>query len=457
MLVVPSSGVEQYMLASRALTRATRNYALKLNFAPIRLSHTPVKIEPRTIGDIIRLKEHRIFTINQQSTLLDAIRHFVTQSLGSLLAVSDTGEITGVLTARDVLRIMYKNNYGEALALKIQDVMTKKEKMVYCTSKETVSKILGLMYQVKIRNIPVIDDGEVSGIITLKDLADSAFSAYEGGKKGFISNVTGRMGIAPGTRLNAYLARTAAAVGSHGILDMPQLGADIAAYALPHPFKRSGTVANTRRDYGADELCYDMSLCEDAHFAIQTSTPESHMGGHVYLCVADGVGSWREYGVDPRNFSHALVEHAKNRIHALDGSFPAPLHPLDIMIDAWTATVDAKVIGSSTLCLASLDTKANQLEYSNIGDCGLMVVRHIDSERAGYMRNRQQPRHLRINDMKIAYLSQQQLRSFNLPFQLGYADGVPDFRGKFESPADADSGVLYDEILLTINLSAYIL
>lgn len=26
----------------------------------------------------------------------------------------------------------------------------------------------------------------------------------------------------------------------------------------------------------------------------------------VYLCVADGVGSWRQYGVDPRDFSHRL-------------------------------------------------------------------------------------------------------------------------------------------------------
>jgi hypothetical protein len=31
----------------------------------------------------------------------------------------------------------------------------------------------------------------------------------------------------------------------------------------------------------------------------------------VYLCVADGVGSWRQYGVDPRQFSHRLVENAR--------------------------------------------------------------------------------------------------------------------------------------------------
>lgn len=57
---------------------------------------------------------------------------------------------------------------------------------------------------------------------------------------------------------------------------------------------------------------------------------------------------------------------------------------------------------------------------------------------AGYMRERQLPRHLRNNDLKIAYLSQQQLRSFNLPYQLGFSD-LPDTPRSFESPSDADT------------------
>ena len=35
------------------------------------------------------------------------------------------------------------------------------------------------------------------------------------------------------------------------------------------------------------------------YYFIIRSTPS-----YVYLCVADGVGSWRGYGVDPRDFSH---------------------------------------------------------------------------------------------------------------------------------------------------------
>lgn len=96
------------------------------------------------------------------------------------------------------------------------------------------------------------------------------------------------------------------------------------------------------------------------------------------------------------------------------------------------------VCGSSTICIATLDKKLNQLSYSNIGDGGLMVVRRIDSNTAGYMRERTLPKHLQTTDLKIAYLSQQQLRSFNLPYQLGFSD-IANTPNNFESPSDADT------------------
>lgn len=114
------------------------------------------------------------------------------------------------------------------------------------------------------------------------------------------------------------------------------------------------------------------------------------------------------------------------------------MHPIDVIMDAWNMTTQERVNGSSTICVATLDRKLNQLSYSNIGDCGLAVIRHIDSETAGYMRERQKPRHLRTNDFRISYLSQQQLKSFNCPYQLGFSN-VDEYPGVFETPADADT------------------
>ena len=146
---------------------------------------------------------------------------------------------------------------------------------------------------------------------------------------------------------------------------------------------------------------------------------------------------------------YSLVENAKKTIEAdiahqeiMDHSpFDrdiAPIHPLDVIVDAWNLTTIQEVVGSSTICVATLDRKLGQLAYSNVGDCGLMVIRHIDSGTAGYMRERQLPRHLRKNDLRIAYLSQQQLRSFNLPYQLGFSN-IPGTPNSFESPHDADT------------------
>ena len=76
---------------------------------------------------------------------------------------------------------------------------------------------------------------------------------------------------------------------------------------------------------GGKELATDLELSEDDFFAVRASSiaaPEdnssagaaivvgasdSMTSGEVYLCVADGVGSWREYGVDPREYSHRYI------------------------------------------------------------------------------------------------------------------------------------------------------
>jgi len=362
------------------------------------------------------------------------------------------GEIAGIVTARDLLRFIHEHQLlsdgstsERGPRYTVADVMTPKDKLVYCSPTDSVRRCREIMFQCKVRNLPVIGEGkggryELKGLVTMKMIADSSFSLAEtGGKKGYIHNVTGRKGLPEGTKISEDVIKRAEKQRQLTALDM-----ELGSYSLPHPFKRvDGGVAMNRRLFGAEELCMDDSVCEDAHFTLKVHE-------QTYMCVADGVGSWRQYGVDPRLYSHRLVENALKVVEAdahhreIMGQSPLErdmdaIHPLDVITDAWHLTSSEEVTGSSTICVATLDKKLNQLSYSNIGDCGLMVVRHIDSETAGYMRERQLPRYLRTNDLRIAYLSQQQLRSFNLPYQLGCSAGLPNYQGSFESPADADT------------------
>ena len=111
----------------------------------------------------------------------------------------------------------------------------------------------------------------------------------------------------------------------------------------------------------------------------------------VYMCVADGVGSWREFGIDPRLYAFTLVENAKQVVDSFNarqteriavGKAEKVLSPTDIVTKAWEMTnnidgpdrrPEEEVVGSSTISVASIDLRVNQLYYSNIGT-GLLTV-----------------------------------------------------------------------------------
>ena len=76
-----------------------------------------------------------------------------------------------------------------------------------------------------------------------------------------------------------------------------------------------------------------------------------------------------------------------------------PIHPLDVIIEAYNYTTYEEINGSCCICVATLgmriqrykilpnsstlhyilplDNQLNQLSYSNLGDCGLVVVRYV--------------------------------------------------------------------------------
>lgn len=174
-------------------------------------------------------------------------------------------------------------------------------------------------------------------------------------------------------------------------------------------------------------------MSEDAYFVKTVSLPDEkydEIRDMTYLGVADGVGSWREFDVDPRDFSHALmgecesvlVEAAANALQPKEGGKSRRgIRPGEVLAKAYERVKERGVIGSSTACVALFDNIRHQLHFSNLGDSGIIVLRHIDSDVAGALkRNRKVKREERKSDLQAVFVSQQQLHSFNHPFQLGW-------------------------------------
>lgn len=344
--------------------------------------------------------------------------------------------VVGLLTSRDLLRIMAKGlkegiSDEEIMNRVIGDYMTPISQVIYGRPSETIGMCRSLMAKLGIKCLPILsDEGKVEGLITVKDMNDFGLSASDkGGKKAYLNDISERVGLSSDT---TSMAEPPTYMHAHLALQQTPLGTNIGTAELPHPYKTHDGVGGNRRDYGPEDLATDVSLSEDAHFSIRVNLEDETdqiLRDVTYFGVADGVGSWRQYGVDPRLFSHKLMEECENiLIEAChrdkdlgDGKFRRVIPPGDILAQAHERVKAEKIIGSSTACVALFDCVRHQLHFSNLGDSGIIVLRHIDSDVAGTLkRDRITPRAERTSDLRVAFISQQQLHSFNHPYQLGW-------------------------------------
>ena len=135
----------------------------------------------------------------------------------------------------------------------------------------------------------------------------------------------------------------------------------------------------------------------------------------TYCGVADGVGSWREYGVDPRLFSHSLMKECENVLMEASENATRPkedgqktrrgIRPGEVLSQAYDRVKAQNIIGSCTATVALFDNIRHQLHFSNLGDSGIIVLRHIDSDIAGALkRNRKTPRMERKSDLQAVFV-----------------------------------------------------
>ncbi|XP_026715777.1 protein phosphatase PTC7 homolog [Athene cunicularia] len=141
------------------------------------------------------------------------------------------------------------------------------------------------------------------------------------------------------------------------------------------------------------------------------------------------VGGWRDYGVDPSQFSGTLMRTCERLVK--EGRF-VPSNPVGILTAGYCELLQNKVplLGSSTACIVVLDRTSHRLHTANLGDSGFLVVRGGE----------------------VVHRSDEQQHYFNTPFQLSIAPPEAEGVVLSDSPDAADStsfDVQLGDIILT--------
>jgi CBS domain-containing protein len=115
---------------------------------------------------ILRSKTGPVATIAPAATVLDAAREMNQRRIGSLVVVDSAAPI-GIITERDILTRVVAEEQPPA-ATHVSEVMS--HQLITCTSATPLDEIRRLMRERRIRHVPVVEDGQLLGIISLGDL-----------------------------------------------------------------------------------------------------------------------------------------------------------------------------------------------------------------------------------------------------------------------------------------------
>jgi citrate synthase len=116
----------------------------------------------RIVADVMTTP---VITARPHSSLTEATRLLATHGVGSVVVVED-GKPIGILTERDLVRLT--SSGADLSSATVADWMTKDPKTVDAASE--VDSALNLLAESKFRHIPVVTEGKLVGVVSMRDL-----------------------------------------------------------------------------------------------------------------------------------------------------------------------------------------------------------------------------------------------------------------------------------------------
>ncbi|KAJ8768689.1 hypothetical protein K2173_023593 [Erythroxylum novogranatense] len=139
--------------------------------------------ESTTIADILKAKgksaDGSWLWCTTDDTVYDAVKSMTQHNVGALVVVRPGAQksIAGIITERDYLRKIIVQGRSSK-STKVGDIMTEENKLITVTPDTKVLRAMQLMTDNRIRHIPVIDDKDMIGMVSIGDVVRAVVSEH---------------------------------------------------------------------------------------------------------------------------------------------------------------------------------------------------------------------------------------------------------------------------------------
>jgi CBS domain-containing protein len=120
-----------------------------------------------SISDVLRAKGHRVVTVRTSDTVQTAVRKLAEERIGAVVVEDQWMRHAGIFSERDFLNAVAEHG-AQVLTFSVEKLMS--APLVTCRPSDKVETAMAAMTMAKIRHLPVVDNGQLVGIVSIGDL-----------------------------------------------------------------------------------------------------------------------------------------------------------------------------------------------------------------------------------------------------------------------------------------------
>jgi CBS domain-containing protein len=141
------------------------------------------------ISDLLNRKGTYVATIRSDVSIIEVTRELSARSVGALVVSNDGRSILGIVSERDVVRAISQFGPG-ILESEVQIIMS--HDVHTCSPDDAVDSLMSTMTDHRIRHLPVVEGGVLSGIVSIGDLVKSRLDELEQDRAALEQYITAR-------------------------------------------------------------------------------------------------------------------------------------------------------------------------------------------------------------------------------------------------------------------------
>ena len=129
----------------------------------------------KKVRDILEVKGRQVWSIEPGASVLDALKLMAEKEVGALI-VLEGSKIVGIISERDYARKVILQSRSSLTTL-VSEIMT--TRVAYAQPQQNIDECMAIMTEKRIRHLPVMDENNLIGVISIGDLVKSIIAEQQ--------------------------------------------------------------------------------------------------------------------------------------------------------------------------------------------------------------------------------------------------------------------------------------